>query len=358
MKIAVLKGDGIGPEIMNEALKVLDKISTIFRCKFEFTESLIGGSAWDKYGTHFPKETEEICKNSDAILFGSVGGPINEQTNPKWNNCEKNCLLALRKRFNFGINIRPSKIYPSLSALCPLKDEIIKNGVDIFCVRELVGDIYFGKHKTEEKNGIIHASDVMEYDEKTIETVAHFAFKAAQKRRKKVTSVDKANVLDCSKLWRETVTKVSKDYPEITCEHMLVDNCAMQLIKRPDSFDVLLTPNMFGDILSDEISVFPGSLGMSGSASINSERFGMYEPSGGSAPDIAGQNIANPIGQILSAAMMLDYSFNMKHEHDLIQHGVELALKNDYKTKDIATKNEKFVSTQEMGDAICKFINN
>jgi len=358
MKIAVLKGDGIGPEIMDEALKILDKISQISGQEFEFTESLIGGSAWDKYGTHYPKETEEICKNSEAILFGSVGGPINDQTNPKWNNCEKNCLLALRKRFNFGINIRPSKVYQQLSNFCPLKDEIIKNGVDIFCVRELVGDIYFGEHKTEEKNGLKYATDVMEYDEKTIETVANFAFKAAQKRNKKVTSVDKANVLDCSKLWRETVTKIAKNYPDVTCEHMLVDNCAMQLIKRPDTFDVLLTPNMFGDILSDEISVFPGSLGMSGSASINNEGFGMYEPSGGSAPDISGKNIANPIGQILSAAMMLDYSFNMKREHDLIQNGVELALKNGYRTKDISAQNEKFVSTQEMGDAIYKFINN
>jgi len=358
MKIAILKGDGIGPEIINEALKVLDRISEISGHKFDYTEGLIGGSAWDSYSTHFPKETEDICKNSDAILFGSVGGPINDQTSPKWNNCEKNCLLALRKRFNFGINIRPSKIYPSLSKFCPLKNEIIENGIDIFCVRELVGDIYFGEHSTEETKGIKHAKDVMEYDEKTIETVSNFAFKAAQKRRKKVTSVDKANVLDCSKLWRDTVSKVAKNYPDVTLEHMLVDNCAMQLIKRPNTFDVLLTPNMFGDILSDEISVFPGSLGMLGSASINSEGFGMYEPSGGSAPDIAGQNIANPIGQILSAAMMLNYSFNMKREHDLIQNGVELALKNGYRTKDIAAKNEKYVSTQEMGDAICKFINN
>ncbi len=347
--IAVLSGDGIGPEIMKEAIKVLNAVE-----KFNFTEALIGGAAYDKFQNHFPKETADLCEKSDAILFGSVGGPIEEQDSPKWKNCERNSILALRKHFNFNINLRPTKVYPQLKHACFLRPDIVDRGIDILCVRELSGDVYFGEHKIEVLNGQRVATDIMTYDEKTIETVAHTAFKAAQTRRKKLHSVDKANVLDVSRLWRDVVTAVSKKYPDIAFENILVDNCSMQLIKRPYDFDVLLMPNLFGDILSDEASVFAGSLGMLSSASLNSKSFGLYEPSAGSAPDIAGKGIANPIGQILSAAMMLKYSFQMHREHDRIVSAVEKTLSQGYRTSDIATESETPISTQEMGNQITK----
>ncbi len=352
MKIAVLAGDGIGPEIMEEAVKVLNAVEEKFGLDFEFTDALIGGAAFDKHGEHFPDVTREICEGSDAILFGSVGGPVGSKEK-KWQACETNSILGVRKHFGFNINLRPVKTYKSLLGMCVLKPEVIGDGIDILTVRELSSGIYFGEHKLEKDN----ASDVMEYDRQTIEKVAHAAFKAAIKRRKKVSSIDKANVLACSKLWRQVVEEVAADYPKCQLEHVLVDNCAMQVIKNPSQFDVLLMPNMFGDIISDEISVLGGSLGMSPSASLNANGFGMYEPSGGSAQDIAGRGVANPIGQILSAAMMLKYSFNMNKEADTIYAAVELALSDGYRTGDIAG-GASFVSTEIMGDVIANNIKN
>lgn len=353
--IAILSGDGIGPEVMQEALKVLKRINEVFGHEFKLVEGLIGGAAWGKYGNHFPNETKKICENSDAILFGSVGGPISEQMNEKWRDCERNSILAIRKYFNFNVNFRPVKLYSALKNNCVLKANVIKKGVDILCVRELAGDVYFGEHKTEGEVGNRIATDVMTYDESTIEKVAIAAFEAAMKRRKKVSSVDKANVLDCSKLWREVVDRIAKNYPQCSLEHVLVDNMAMQVIKRPYDFDVILMPNMFGDIISDEVSVFAGSLGMLPSASLNPNGFAFYEPSGGSAPDIAGKGVANPIAQILSMAMMLKYSFGLEREHDIIQWGVAEALKANYLTADIAGKKPS-VSTSKMGDAIANSI--
>lgn len=354
-RLAVLAGDGIGPEIMAEAIKVLRKIEELFEHKFEFSEGLIGGSAWEKYGEHFPKETIEIAEDSEAILFGSVGGPVDKQMEPKWKNCETNSILAIRKHFNFNVNLRPVKLYSALRDACVLRKDIVEKGVDMLCVRELSQDVYFGKHEISGEVGMRHAFDEMCYDEKVIENIAHAAFKAAMRRRKKVTSVDKANVLHCSKLWREVVTNVAKNYPECELEHVLVDNMSMQVIKRPGDFDVILMPNMFGDIISDEVSVFAGSLGMLPSASLNSANFGLYEPSSGSAPDIAGKGIANPIGQILSAAMMLKFSFGMGEAHDAIVDAVEKTLAEGFRTVDIADGG-KSVGTKEMGDRIVQNI--
>lgn len=354
--IAVLSGDGIGPEVMSEAIKVLLKIAEDFGHEFTFQHALIGGAAWEVHGVHFPEETKKICEGSDAILFGSVGGPIQEQGNAKWKDCERNSILQLRQYFHFQTNLRPSKVYPALADSCVLRPQIIGNGVDILCVRELSGDIYFGEHHIKEIDGVKNAIDVMAYDERTIADIAHAAFQAARHRRKKVTSVDKANVLACSRLWREVVTEVSKEYPDCQLEHLLVDNCAMQLIRCPTVFDVLLMPNMFGDILSDEVSVLAGSLGMLPSASLNKHGFGLYEPSSGSAPDIAGKGIANPIGQILSAAMMLEYSFQMVQESEAIQRAVEKSLEQGFRTADIATPDDRLrpISTTEMGNMIIK----
>lgn len=342
-KIAVLAGDGIGPEVMAEAIKVLQRVG-----EFYFVEALIGGAAWDKYEEHFPHETCSICESCDAVLFGAVGGPVGS-SEEKWRDCEVNSILAIRKAFNFNVNFRPVKTYEGVP--CVLKNP---DNVDILCVRELCGDVYFGKHELNDDFAI----DEMKYTKEEIESVAKAAFAAAQKRRKKVTSIDKANVLACSKLWRNVVDRVAKDFPDVSYEHMLVDNAAMQIIKRPAHFDVLLTPNLFGDILSDELSVLSGSLGMLPSASINATGFGLYEPSGGSAPDIAGKGIANPIGMILSAAMMLQYSFNMNKEYEAIMRAVETALRHGYRTRDIADEDSdgKAVSTSEMGDAIIKFL--
>lgn len=335
--IAIFSGDGIGPEIMAEAIKVLEKIERAFGHRFILSWAKIGGEAWEASGIHFPEESAEVARGADAILFGSVGGPIGEQNAPKWKDCEKNSILALRKELGLTINLRP-----------------VRNGVDLLCVRELSEGIYFGPRETVVEDGERVARDTMVYHESTIREIAHAAFRFAMSRKKKVTSVDKANVLDSSRLWREIVSEVAKEYPECTLEHILVDNCAMQLMKQPDAFDVLLMPNMFGDILSDLASVLGGSLGMLPSASFNREGFGLYEPSGGSAQDIARQGIANPIGQILSAAMMLKFSFGMHEEHDAIVRAVEDAIEAGYQTKDIGGQ----CSTVEIGDAICKFINN
>lgn len=357
MKIAVLPGDGIGEEVMAAALQVLAAISDTFGHRFSTTHGLIGGAAWERYGTHFPAETEQLCRESDAILFGSVGGPVQEQHLEKWKGCEAHALLGLRKTFSFNVNLRPSRVYHALERICPLKPEIIGSGIDVLVVRELLGDIYFGEHHTSTRTlpsgeMVRHARDVAEYDERQIASVAHWAFKAACQRRKKLTSIDKANVLDIGKLWRVVVNEVAKSYPEVTLEHMLVDNAAMQLIRAPSSFDVLLTPNMFGDILSDEAAVFPGSLGLTPSASLNSQGFGMYEPSGGSAPDIAGKGIANPIAQILSLALMLRLSFNLEREANVIERAVETVLRKGMRTKDIFEENTTLVGTKEMAGAI------
>lgn len=339
--IAILAGDGIGPEIMNEAIKVLKKIEEVFGHKFSLQEAKVGGSAWDFYGTHFPPETAKMCRNAKAILFGSVGGPVDQQHFPKWKDCEKNSILALRKELGLTCNLRP---------VVHMTSEI-----DILCMRELSEDVYFGPHDTSFVNGEKVARDVMVYHESTVRAISHQAFQFARKRGKKVTSVDKANVLDCSKLWRQVVSEIAAEYPDCTVEHMLVDNCAMQMMRSPHSFDVVLMPNMFGDILSDMASVHSGSLGMLPSASLNKHGKGLYEPAGGSAPDIAGLGIANPIGQILSAALMLKHSFGMDEEHDAIVKAVNKAVSAGYRTKDIST-SDQFFSTSEMGDAICQFI--
>jgi len=353
--IAVLSGDGIGPEVMAEALSVLDVVAKKTGEKFSFKEALIGGAAFEEYKNHCPEETIQICREADAILFGSVGGPVNESSLDKWKNCETNSILALRKTFSFNANFRPARVYPGLSDICPLKDVLLQHGVDVLIVRELLGDIYFGEHREYEENGKRKASDLATYDEDQITSIAHVAFAAAEKRSKKLTSVDKANVLSTSKLWRKIITEVSKNYPTVQYEHMLVDNCAMQLIKNPAQFDVIVTANLFGDILSDAAAVLPGSLGLTPSASLNAKGFGLYEPSGGSAPDIAGKGIANPIAQILSASMMLRYSFNLNSAADEIDMAVEKVLAGGFRTKDISD-GQKFISTKEMTREILKVL--
>ncbi len=350
--IAVLPGDGVGEEVMAEALRVLDVVLTKSNITFAFEMGLIGGAAYDKYGEHFPSVTKELCEKSTAILFGSVGGPVSKQHEPKWTNCEANTILALRKTFGFNANFRPINIFPELKELCPLKPELVEKGIDILFIRELVGDIYFGEHKTTGNKGNRLATDVAQYTEEQISNVAHTAFQAAIKRNKKLTSVDKANVLDTSKLWRTVVEEIKEDYPEVELEHMLVDNCAMQIIKNPAQFDVVLTSNMFGDILSDAAAVLPGSLGLLASASINADGFGLYEPPGGSAQDIAGLGVANPIGQILSSALMLRFSFGLEAEASAIEQAVSKALAKGFRTKDIHTPGTTLVSTSEMADAV------
>jgi 3-isopropylmalate dehydrogenase len=336
-KVAVLPGDGIGEEVMAQALRVMDQVSKQFDLKFETTHGLVGGAAFEKFGSHLPDETISLCKQSDAILFGSVGGPVSEMNLPKWRNCEANSILSLRKNFKFNINLRPVKVIPELAELCPLRDEIINRGVDILFIRELLGDCYFGEHKTFKlEDGRRAATDLAIYTEDQVASVAHAAFKAAGKRRGKVTSVDKANVLDNSKLWREIVHEVAKEYPDIKLEDMLVDNCAMQIIRDPSQFDVVVTTNMFGDILSDAAAVLPGSLGLLASASLNADGFGLFEPPGGSAQDIAGTGKANPIAQILSLALMLRFAFNQEEAAQAVEAAVETSLKQGFRTSDIA----------------------
>ncbi|CAN5215113.1 3-isopropylmalate dehydrogenase [soil metagenome] len=353
--IAVLAGDGIGQEIMSAALPVLAAIENKFQHQFILKEALIGGAAYDQYGCHFPDKTRDICLQTNAILFGSVGGPITESHLEKWQNCERNSILALRQYFTLNANFRPIAVYAELAELSPLKNSLSTN-VDMLIVRELVGDIYFGEHKRYIQNGLRCSSDVAHYNEEQIASVAHLAFQAAQKRKKVVTSVDKANVLETSRLWREVVTEISKHYTDVTLQHMLVDNCAMQLIINPQQFDVIVTANLFGDILSDAAAALPGSLGLIPSASTNSSGFGLYEPAGGSAPNIAGKNIANPIAQILSVALMLSYSFALEAEAVLIENAVRHVLQNGLRTKDIYRPGTELVGTQEMGHAIANII--
>lgn len=351
-KICIIKGDGIGPEIMDEAVKVLDQVAKKYGHKFEYKQALAGGAAWEKHENHLPAETLSVAQKCQAILFGSIGGPVDTQDNPKWKNCEKNALLGLRKHFDFFANLRPSIVMAPLKNISILKPELVGDGFDVLIVRELTSGIYFGKHQTE--NGV--ATDVMKYSIPEIKRIAKVGFEAAMKRNKKLTSVDKANVLDCSILWRQTVDEIARDYPKVKYEHMYVDNAAMQLVRNPRSFDVILTGNMFGDILSDLSSTFAGSLGLLPSASINESGFGMYEPSGGSAPEIAGQNTANPIAQILSASLMLQHSFGLITEAKAIEKAVIKTLSQGIRTKDIWEKGSKEVGTKKISQAICQNI--
>lgn len=352
--IAVIKGDGIGPEIVTEAMKVLDKVAEKFGHTFTYDQLLMGGCSIDVHGVPLTNETIEHAKAADAVLMGSIGG--NTSTSP-WYKLppEKRPeagLLKIRKALGLFANLRPAVLYSQLRGACPLKEEISAKGFDMMIMRELTGGLYFGARKTEEVDGVVTATDTLTYSEKEIRRIAVRAFDIAMKRRKKVTSVDKANVLDSSRLWRKIVNEVSADYPEVTVEHMLVDNCAMQLVKNPAQFDVVLTENMFGDILSDEASMVTGSIGMLASASLNETKFGLYEPSGGSAPDIAGLNVANPIATILSAAMMLRYSFDMDKEADAVENAVNKVLDENYRTGDIMSEGMKKVSCSEMGSLI------
>ena len=357
-KITCIPGDGIGPEIVAEAKKVLQKTAEKYGHAMAFEDVLMGGASIDEHGIPLTDETIEKCKAADAVLMGSIGG--NTVTSP-WYQLppEKRPeagLLKLRKSLNLFANLRPAYLYEELAGACPLKEEISAAGFDMMIMRELTGGLYFGERKTVEENGIRKAIDTLTYDEMEIRRIAVKGFDIARKRRKKVTSVDKANVLDSSRLWRAVVNEVAKDYPDVELEHMLVDNCAMQLVKDPAQFDVILTENMFGDILSDEASMVTGSIGMLSSASLNDSKFGLYEPSHGSAPDIAGTGKANPIATILSASMMLRYSFDLDREADAIDEAVRQVLKDGFRTVDIMSEGCTLVNCAEMGDKIAERI--
>jgi 3-isopropylmalate dehydrogenase len=354
--VAVLAGDGIGPEVMKEALKVLSAIQKKFSVDLNYTSADVGGCAIDNHGQVLPAETLKLCKESDAILFGSVGGPKWEGLPPD-EQPERGALLALRKHFGLYCNLRPARIFESLESSSPLHPDIVARGFDILCVRELTGGIYFGTPKGREGVGPEEkAFDTMVYTRREIERIARVAFDAAAGRRKRVTSIDKANVLTTMVLWREVVSEMGKHYPDIELDHMYVDNATMQLIKSPDHFDVVLCGNMFGDIISDESAMITGSMGLLASASLNEKNFGLYEPAGGSAPDIAGKGVANPVAQILSAAMMLRYSFNLGEAADAIENAVNKTLASGIHTADIALDKSVSVSTEKMGDAIAASI--
>ena len=348
--ITVLKGDGIGPEIVDQALLVLDKVGEKFGHEFSYTEVDIGGCSIDKYGVPITEEGMNICKASDSVLLGAVGGP-------KWDNVDpsirpEKALLAVRKELGLFANLRPTKLFPQLADASPLKESIVGNGIDLMIVRELTGGIYFGARRTTEVNGEKVATDEMTYSESEVERIGRVAFESARKRSKKVASVDKANVLDSSRLWRAVMHKLAEEYTDVEYSDILVDNTAMQLVKNPSQFDVIVTENMFGDILSDEASMLTGSIGMMPSASLSSGSRGMYEPIHGSAPDIAGMDIANPIGTIMSVAMMLRFSFDMSAEADAIENAVNKALDDGYRTADIWKEGMKKVGCKEMGAII------
>lgn len=358
LHITCIPGDGIGPEIVAEAKKVLDVTAAKYGHNIQYTDILMGGASIDAYGVPLTEEAIETAKNADAVLMGSIGG---DTTTSPWYKLPPNLrpeagLLAIRKALNLFANLRPAVLYEELAGACPLKVEISAAGFDMLIMRELTGGLYFGERKTIEENGIRKAIDTLTYDETEIRRIAVKGFEIAMKRKKKVTSVDKANVLDSSRLWRKVVEEVAKDYPEVTLEHMLVDNCAMQLVKDPAQFDVILTENMFGDILSDEASMVTGSIGMLASASLNDSKFGLYEPSHGSAPDIAGQDIANPIATVLSAAMMLRYSFDLDKEAAAVEAAVKRVLQEGYRTKDIMSDGCMQVGCKQMGDLLAKYI--
>ena len=355
LNIGVIRGDGIGPEIVTEAIKVLNKVGEVYGHTYKYNELLMGGASIDVNGIPLTDETVAIAKSCDAVLMGSIGGDA--KTSP-WYKLEPSKrpeagLLKIRKELNLFSNLRPAVLYDELKGACPLKEELTEGGFDMMIMRELTGGLYFGNRETKEVDGVLTAKDELTYNENEIRRIAIRAFDIAMKRNKKVISVDKANVLDSSRLWRKVVEEVAKDYPEVTLEHMLVDNCAMQLVKNPKQFDVILTENMFGDILSDEASMITGSIGMLASASLNDTKFGLYEPSGGSAPDIAGKGIANPIATILSAAMMLRYTFDLDKEADAIENAVAQVLKDGYRTIDIMSEGKVQVNTAEIGNLIC-----
>ena len=351
-QIAVIRGDGIGPEIVEQALRVLDAVAEKYGHTFRYVDADMGGVAIDRWGEALPAAELEKCMTSDSVLLGAVGGP-------KWDGMpgdkrpEKG-LLALRSAMGLYSNNRPARLWPQLAAASPLKPEIVAKGIDFIVVRELIGGVYFGEHRTEEADGELKATDVMSYAEHEIERIGRIAFETAGKRRKKVTSIDKANVLDTSRLWRKVMHRLAQEYPEIEYSDMLVDNAAMQIAKDPSQFDVVVTENMFGDILSDEASMITGSIGMIPSSSLGEGSRGLYEPIHGSAPDIAGQNKANPIGTILAAAMMLKYSFDMDEEAEAVEAAVSRVLDQGLRTGDMMAEGCTLVSCSEMGDAILK----
>ena len=358
LNITCIPGDGIGPEIVTEAKKVLNKVASVYGHEMIFKDILMGGASIDVHGVPLTDEAIADAKAANAVLMGSIGG--NTTTSP-WYQLSPDKrpeagLLKIRKELNLFANLRPAILYGELADACPLKKEISDAGFDMMIMRELTGGLYFGERHTIEENGVRKAIDTLTYDENEIRRIAIKGFDIAMKRRKKVTSVDKANVLDSSRLWRKVVEEVAADYPEVTLEHMLVDNCAMQLVKDPAQFDVILTENMFGDILSDEASMVTGSIGMLASASLNDTKFGLYEPSHGSAPDIAGQDIANPIATVLSAAMMLRYSFDLDKEADAIENAVKSILKKGYRPQDIMSEGCVRVGCKEMGDLLANEI--
>lgn len=358
LRITCIPGDGIGPEIVKEAKKVLDKVAACYGHKIIYTDILMGGASIDVHGVPLTEEAVATAKAADAVLMGSIGG---DTTTSPWYKLPPKLrpeagLLSIRKALNLFANLRPAVLYEELAEACPLKKEISSQGFDMMIMRELTGGLYFGERRTVEEDGVRKAIDTLTYDEHEIRRIAIKGFDIAMKRNKKVTSVDKANVLDSSRLWRSVVEEVAKDYPEVTLEHMLVDNCAMQLVKNPAQFDVILTENMFGDILSDEASMVTGSIGMLASASLNDSKFGLYEPSHGSAPDIAGKNMANPIATILSAAMMLRYSFDLDKEAQAVENAVKEVLKEGCRTGDIMSEGCKQVTCTEMGDLLAEKI--
>lgn len=347
-KIAVIEGDGIGPEIISQGIRVLDRIAQKYSHSFEYNYCLAGGCSLDAHLVPLTDETLDICRNSDSILLGAVGGP-------KWDNVKseyrpERALLKLRSEFDLFANLRPAKLYPALKSASPIKEAFIKNDFDIMIVRELVGDVYFGE-KGRRMDGTGY--DIMRYNKDEVSRIAKTAFELAMKRSKKLCSVDKANVLETSRLWREVVTEMSKQYPEVELSHMYVDNAAMQLIKNPAQFDVIVTGNLFGDILSDELGMISGSIGMLPSASINKDGFGMYEPIHGSAPDIAGKGIANPMATILSVAMMLRHSFKLEAEADDIEKAVEQVLENGFRTADMS---DIYLECSEITDKILEYL--
>ncbi|MBR4544537.1 MAG: 3-isopropylmalate dehydrogenase [Oscillibacter sp.] len=348
--IAVIRGDGIGPEIIGEALSVLDTVAEKFGHKFTYLEAPMGGNAIDRFGVPLPDESLQTCLNSDSVLLGAVGGP-KWDAQPSENRPERG-LLKLRGGMKLYTNLRPAKVFPELAAACPLRTDIAERGIDFVVVRELIGGVYFGEHKTFDENGEQKAVDVMSYAEHEIKRVARVAFELARKRRKRVTSVDKANVLDTSRLWRRVVSELAAEYPDVELLHMYVDNAAMQMVRDPSQFDVIVTENLFGDILSDEASQITGSIGMNPSSSMGDGTRGLYEPIHGSAPDIAGQDKANPIATILSVAMMLRNSFGMSAEADAIENAVDAVLKAGYRCGDIARRGEAVIGCKEMGRRI------
>ena len=354
--VTLIPGDGIGPEIVREARKVLDRVAEKYGHRFTYKEVLMGGCSIDAYGVPLTDEALATAKASDAVLLGAVGGRVGVDS---WYELPPNKrpeagLLAIRKGLELFANLRPAYLYSELKGACPLKEEVADKGFDMIIVRELTGGLYFGERSTKEVDGVVTAVDTLKYDENEIRRIAIKAFEIAMKRNKHIISVDKANVLDTSRLWRKIVAEVSKDYTEVKVEDMLVDNCAMQLVKDPAQFDVVLTENMFGDILSDEASMITGSIGMLSSASLGAGKLGLYEPSHGAAPDIAGQDKANPIATILSAAMMLRYSFDLDKEADAVEAAVKSVIAEGYRTVDIMADGMKQVSTTKMGDLIAE----